>query len=489
MSDAFVPDPDLILKPPPNVSLFNRRIDDYARKHDMQPLRVRQRVLTELIFGVLESAKMKGVIEVYLAKGGMALEIRFGVRARASGDLDVGILAAGRPLIDAFDQVLAIGFADCSFERKKGTVRLENVKTYRCEVKVSYKARPIGTIDVDLNEATHEAVTDIVQTSVLRAIGLPGPLHVPLLDPYAQLAQKLHGGTEPDRADYQNNRYRDIIDVLIIASAPELALDFRHLRNVATAEFRRRAYHSVWPPIFEIPDRWRLQLSREAAAVGFSDVSFADIERRFHAFLAAIEGVAVKPQADYRFLSMTLELSGARPEVLQTAAKEQFEALVNEGFTIINSMPRPGFVDQLLIIMERERPAMPRFQLRLTTTPNVDPDKLELVGDLKNLGAPANAVRVFVIGLESVLTFGSLTSADESKRVIFPYGATQLRRRAPELPAVSVEYLTDGGERVQQVGSLVAEVLAGAIYYTGQGLRPGQPLVTFTKRHDPLEDL
>jgi hypothetical protein len=288
MSDPFAPEPQSI-RPPGNVSNLQSRITAYARNEGVSVARLNQRILTEVTFGLLNRARQLGVIPMYLAKGGMALELRFGIRARASGDLDIGIVATGSALLQTFDRVLAVGFHDFTFVRRDNPELLENVLTYRIKVKIAYRDRPFGTLSIDLNEASYETATAVQSTGLLVALGLPGPLDVPLLDLYVQLAQKLHGATEPNRTDYTNLRYRDLLDVLIVRANQGPSLDLARLRNVVIGEFARRPHNTQWPPIFSLPAEWREPLASAARQVEFQSSDPDELSLQFTAFIAEIE--------------------------------------------------------------------------------------------------------------------------------------------------------------------------------------------------------
>lgn len=116
MNDPLRPDMARV-KPPANLPALYRRINGYAGANGLPAARVQQRVTTELLFALLENARKQDIIPMYVAKGGMAIELRFGVRARASGDLDVGIVAEDADLLPAFDEVLALGLGDFTFVR------------------------------------------------------------------------------------------------------------------------------------------------------------------------------------------------------------------------------------------------------------------------------------------------------------------------------------------------------------------------------------
>lgn len=350
MSDPFTPKPRDI-RAPGNVSNLQSRITAYARENGLTVKRLNQRVFTEAMFGLLERAQRLGIIPMYLVKGGMALELRFGVRARASGDLDLGIVAGDNILVEIFDRVLAVGFHDFTFERNAEPERLENVATYRLKVRIAYRGRAFGTLSVDLNEASYETATTIQQTGLLTALGLPGPLNVPLLDPYLQMAHKFHGATEPNRTDYVNRRHRDLLDVLVMRSDPQFALDLHHLRSVLIEEFARRPHHTRWPPLFTLPDAWRGELTRDALSIEFGTSDPDELARRFQSFIAEIEGVIVKQTHEYKFLSLQMNLTGSEP--MEAQAQRELLSFISDGWRITFIGPRAGYVDQFVAILER----------------------------------------------------------------------------------------------------------------------------------------
>jgi hypothetical protein len=180
MPDALAPTPRDI-RPPGNVNNLRSRIAAYARENGLSVSRLNQRLLTEVTFGMLERARQRGIIPMYLAKGGMALELRFGIRARASGDLDIGMVAGGSTLLETFYRALAVGFHDFTFARRDEPELLENVHTYRIKVKIAYRDRAFGTLSVDVNEASYETATTIEQTGLLTALVYLGRCKYPYL--------------------------------------------------------------------------------------------------------------------------------------------------------------------------------------------------------------------------------------------------------------------------------------------------------------------
>lgn len=480
------------LRPPGNVGNLFSRINAYAHEQGLTPARLQQRVKSELLFTLLDRAREAGIIPIYIAKGGMAIELRFGVRARASGDVDIGIVSEGEELLMVFDRALALGLDDFTFTRGT-TLYLANAQAHRIQVRIQYKGRAFGTLDVDLNAANYETPVTFETASVLTVLGLPGPLRVPLLDPYIQIAHKLHGATEPDRPDYVNRRHRDVLDVLIMWSDPSLELSLPRLRATVIAEFARRPHHKVWPPIFAIPVAWRAELAREAREAGFEIQDPEEIARQFIAFIAAIEGVDVKKRYEYEFVSMQLNMTGNEP--LEQQARAMIHERIENGWKIVLIGPRPGYVDQYLAVLERpnedeEKRPLPRIQLRVDTQYGGN-NEASLSGTLRNeTDLAANRVRVFASNVSEIVRLGTVTRGDGDLAVHLPYERAALRTQRPQFAAVVVEYETDDGVRVQQTGRLIPHGPDASQRYTYTGeLGPSRVVQRFTVAHDAGEIL
>jgi hypothetical protein len=459
----------------------------------LAPARIYQRVYSELLFGLLADAKAQGLIPLYLLKGGMALELRFGIRARASKDVDIGIVSGGEELLAVFDRVLAIGFAGFAFRRRDNLLHMERAATYRLELQISYGGRSFGKLDVDLNEADHEIASEQITTSVLTELGLPGPLSVPILDPYFQIAHKLHGATEPSRPDYTNRRHRDLLDVLVFARDESMKLDFPRLRGIVTSEFARREHNRIWPPAFELPALWLEPLRTEALSNAFPVTDPEQLAREFVAFMAQIEGVEVKQTHEYRFLNLQEVITGGG--TLSQEAQARLDELVSQGWSIMYIAPHRHYVDQFQAVLGRELDAtaqLPRLQLRMSTEQNPIQERVWLAGQLRNESdLPANKVRVFMAAADSVIRLGTVTRGDGEQLVYLRYDDQLAYRERPQFPGLFVEFVTDDGKKIQQSGHLDAygPDANGRFTYTGLGLGPPKIVQRFTNRHDPLDDL
>ncbi len=91
-------------------------------------------------------------------------------------------------------------------------------------------------------------------------------------------AQKLHGMTLPPRPGKCNDRFRDLIDLLLME---EPVTDYSGLREACEAVFRTRGTHD-WPPALDVPPHWIEPFARLAQEL---DLPVADA----HAGLAQVQ--------------------------------------------------------------------------------------------------------------------------------------------------------------------------------------------------------
>ena len=76
---------------PKPTERLEKRLARVAREQGIDQERLRRWVSFLALCGVLERAIHEGVLGAYYLKGGVAMELRFAQRARATKDLDLGI--------------------------------------------------------------------------------------------------------------------------------------------------------------------------------------------------------------------------------------------------------------------------------------------------------------------------------------------------------------------------------------------------------------
>ena len=94
-------------KPPERLE---KRLAGIAREQGIDQERLRRWVSFLALCGVLERAMQEGVLGAYYLKGGVAMELRFAQRARATKDLDLGIEGSRMSRMQTAIGCLTFGF-------------------------------------------------------------------------------------------------------------------------------------------------------------------------------------------------------------------------------------------------------------------------------------------------------------------------------------------------------------------------------------------
>jgi Nucleotidyl transferase AbiEii toxin, Type IV TA system len=205
-------------------------------------------------------------------------------RARATRDLDLIVNHPTAGLLDELDGALAVPFESFSF-RRHGSMRALPRDALRVEVAVQYGGKSWARIQVDLSR--REA--DVAEFEMVPALHFPDyafgfPEHLPCLSLYAQAAQKVHGMTRPSTTAWTNDRFKDLVDLLLLS---ELIEDVAAFRTTCERVFAARGTHP-WPPPIEAPASWRepFRVLAEQVALPVTDIDEALL--RVRAFLETV---------------------------------------------------------------------------------------------------------------------------------------------------------------------------------------------------------
>jgi hypothetical protein len=102
-----------------------------ARGQGLDQERLRRWVSYLAICGILERATAGGLLAGYYLKGGVAMELRFAQRARATKDLDRGLQGGRAARLREFAQALTLGFDQFSFRVKPAVREMDLADTVR----------------------------------------------------------------------------------------------------------------------------------------------------------------------------------------------------------------------------------------------------------------------------------------------------------------------------------------------------------------------
>ena len=276
------------VKEPKTQQVLSRYVDAYAREVGADVGRVRRRISYMAIAGALRDADFaEGERPRFGVKGGVALELRLPERARATRDLDLILNQDDGDLVEALDGALARGHEAFAFRRKTEAHLMPN-GAVRTRYQVEFRGRPWSTVEIDVaRREGGETEVELVPGMDLReSFGIAGADEVPCLSLRHHLAQKLHGATRPPREGAANERFRDVVDLLLLR---EFVVDYAALREACEAVFGHRGTHA-WPPAVEAPEHWREPFARMAGEIGLPVTDVDQAVEEVRVFVAKIVG-------------------------------------------------------------------------------------------------------------------------------------------------------------------------------------------------------
>jgi predicted nucleotidyltransferase component of viral defense system len=229
------------------AAAFRTALEDRLKREQSEGVgvsRLRKRVVFERLLARLQVVAPDG----WCLKGGFALELRLGIGARTTKDIDidwtVGATDATELLLDAVACDLDDGFA---FDvRRDGSSDDLAGGGQRWSVRGELAGRLFEVVAVDVGFDKPPVVgPEHIVTSRLLEFADIEPITVPVLAIEQHVAEKLHAYTRT-YADGQSSRVKDLVDMVVIAHTA--TVDATRLWTGVTSIFARRASH-------EVPDR------------------------------------------------------------------------------------------------------------------------------------------------------------------------------------------------------------------------------------------
>lgn len=274
-------------RPPGNLSHLQRLANTAADAQSVPLKRYQRWINVQILSAALERVRDEDDEPLFVLKGGAAMELRLGLTARASADYDASFRAHASGMLDRIDEALRDDWNGFTLQRSEA-VRVATTHTQRMDVKLAYKGRSWGTIQLEVgpSEGVSGQEIDRVPARPLDAVQLDAPDKVACVSIRYQIAQKVHACTEVFADGRSNERFRDLIDIELLRELVS-ADDLPAIRDACVEVFALRRKHR-WPPTLTISDTWPDGFRAMAHEVGFDtdDVTVAAV--RFHAFVDEI---------------------------------------------------------------------------------------------------------------------------------------------------------------------------------------------------------
>jgi len=218
--------------------------------------------------------------ERWVLKGALALDYRFGDRARTTNDVDLATAgdedSATADLLAAqtLDHDDFFGFA---IERMSALDRTAEATAVRYHVRAELAGRVFDEflLDVGFDPPTGVEL-DRLRGPDFLAFADIAPVEVAAIPIEFHVAEKLHAYSRVYGArSVGSTRVKDLADLALIATG--VAIDAGRLRTAVETTFGRRASHDLPMRLPRPPTDWRVPYGRMARAVGLD----ADIDAGF----------------------------------------------------------------------------------------------------------------------------------------------------------------------------------------------------------------
>lgn len=251
--------------------------------------RLRRRAVFERVLARLSSA----TDERWILKGGFALEVRLGDRARATRDLDVAMQDAshdGAEIRDALIDALSINVGDGFTFAVGPPTDLATDEAgrpgWRFTVTAELAGRTFQKVRVDVVARVEEIAgrTEHIAMRTFFDFADLRDLRVEVVDRRQHFAEKLHALTR-DYGDRPSTRVKDLPDVLVLI---EGGLDPDHeLREAVDSVFAVRGTHPVPDELPRPPQAWRDKYAEYADALALDADDLDAAHHRLQTFWAA----------------------------------------------------------------------------------------------------------------------------------------------------------------------------------------------------------
>lgn len=246
---------------------LEQRLRTRAQQRGLELSRLRKQV----VFDRLLARLLVIAPERYVLKGGYALDLRLGDRARATQDIDLVVFDSIDDVIDDLSMVATDPNADDYFvfaaRRTDALEGLEAATAVRFLVQSQLAGRRFEQfhLDVGFSDAPSASPEPVIGQDLLAFADFP-PLTIPTLPIEQHVAEKLHAYTRTYADGRQSTRVKDLVDlVLILRSMPPSA---QALMDAIGSTFVDRDIQPRPDHLPTPPSGWAAQYARLAGQVG-----------------------------------------------------------------------------------------------------------------------------------------------------------------------------------------------------------------------------
>jgi len=290
-------------RPQPSARALNTWVRDAVRLTGVRERRVGWMLASTVVIAALQRALGLDGRPLFLAKGGVYLEMQLGVGARATQDIDTLFRGTVDEFMTTLADVMSVPWGPFTLQTSDveviaGAKRL--VKPRRFEVQLILKGAVWRRVKVEVSfpEGSIAEHADSVPTPPIGFFGIDAPDHLVGIAMDYQVAQKIHACTDPDTEDWINDRVRDIVDLNLLHDHFYAGTPPASLKAACLDLFDARAAEAVqlgetprtWPPVVRANALWREQYPALAESVGL-ELTLGEAIARVQTWIAEVDAV------------------------------------------------------------------------------------------------------------------------------------------------------------------------------------------------------
>jgi hypothetical protein len=230
------------------ATAFRRALEDRLRQQSLESGHALTRLRKMVVFERFLARLAKENPEAWIVKGGFALQLRLGERARTTKDIDVSAVNSWtrKQTIAHLRAALSLDLADWfEFEVSEPTEAATGApgRGFRFAIRCLLDGRQFENfhLDVGYGDPVLEAPVELTTPNLL-AFAEIAPATVRCYPLTTQVAEKLHTYTRTYSSG-ETTRARDLADILLAASLEQF--DSAKLKQALEATFQTRASHDL----------------------------------------------------------------------------------------------------------------------------------------------------------------------------------------------------------------------------------------------------
>ena len=144
--------------------MLERWAREWADAEGVPAVRVQRSVSYMVIAAMLDTVRGPDGDPLFLVKGGVAMELRLALRARATQDLDAAFRATAQEMIERLDDALEAGHTGFTASRTTAQ-EIGETRAIRVGVKLAYRGRPWATVPLEVSSRSRRSSTPAPKSS------------------------------------------------------------------------------------------------------------------------------------------------------------------------------------------------------------------------------------------------------------------------------------------------------------------------------------